>query len=195
MLFEFPSQTRGTPHSQLGQTGQSSQVGPLYGGSYLHVPQTHMPLPLHSFWLVAMQEVVSVLQLQVSLVHLGWHTQHPHIPLPTQSLLYKSYSIFNIIYFWQMISNIKINSFEAFLPALWSTAPVVVAWTVKVAALAVSSTVCFIGSFCVLHSQKPATHWPLPLHTGVFGPKRHKLSSRNKKESLFIWQCCPKYSS
>lgn len=93
-LFAPVPNARHSTHSMCSRhtprhVGHVSQVGPLYGGSHLHVPHWHVPLPLHSTWLWAIQEAVSMEQLQSSSVHSAsqTHVPHMHRPWPPHILL------------------------------------------------------------------------------------------------------------
>lgn len=85
------------------QWGQCSQVGPAYGERHLHVPHSQVPLPLQTIWFSARQEVISIVQLQSSLVQPSSQKQRPHshFPLPPQILLNTSFSLRKHVVFEQ----------------------------------------------------------------------------------------------
>lgn len=82
----------------------SSQVGPRYGGSHSHVPHWHIPLPLHSCWFVAIQEAVSIEQLQSSPIQSLSQMQAPHMhfPWPPHILLDINWSLSNFSLFFEI---------------------------------------------------------------------------------------------
>lgn len=77
------------------QTEQSSQVEPVYGGSHVHFPHSQIPLALHNTWLFAIQEAVSMEQLQSLPTQPSSQTQcpHSHLPWPPQILLDETFSL------------------------------------------------------------------------------------------------------